>query len=219
MSGLPTETFAFLGDLSVPRDKAWFEANRHRYEAHLLAPMRDLVATVGPRLAAPIPDLEWRPEVNKSLTRIHRDMRFARGVSPYKDNMLALFYRTGRKKDDPQLFVGVRPGDVWVGLYLAPNFLAAGSPMAKAVAKAPGDIVALGRTAGLGRDLTLGACRRYGAIDRLLDGGEAGHYLAGPHLCALREFTPKQAAAPDFFETAADVLERLVPLWRAYLGS
>jgi uncharacterized protein (TIGR02453 family) len=219
MSGFSGETFAFLGDLSSPRDKAWFEANRARYEAHLLGPMRELVTAIGPRLAERIPELEWRPQVNKSLTRLNRDMRFARGASPYKDHMLALFYRVGRKKDDPQLFVGVQPRDVWVGLYLAPGFLAAGSPMARAVAETPEAVVALGRAAGLGRDLALGSCSRYGQIDRSLDGSEAGHYLAGPHLCALRTFTPDEAAAPDFLDAAAVVLERLVPLWRAYLGS
>jgi uncharacterized protein (TIGR02453 family) len=118
MTLLSAATFAFLGDLSSPRDKPWFEANRARYEAHLLEPMRSLVATIGPRLKALIPDLECRPQVNKSLTRLNRDLRFARGQSPYKDHMLALFYREGRKKQDPQLFVGLQPTEVWVGLYL-----------------------------------------------------------------------------------------------------
>lgn len=161
MSQLTADTFAFLGDLSSYRDKAWFEANRSRYEAHLLAPMRALVSSMGQRLAAQIPDLQCLPQINKTLTRINRDMRFARGQSPYKDYMLALFYREGRKKDDPQLFVGVQPKTVWAGLYLSPAFLLQGSPMAQAVVEQPGEIVALGRNAGIGKDLMLGSCSRY----------------------------------------------------------
>lgn len=219
MNLLSSETFAFLGDLSSQRDKAWFDANRGRYEAHLLEPMRALVSFIGPRLHEQIPELEYRPQVNKTLTRINRDMRFAKGQSPYKDHMLALFYREGRKKDDPQLFVGVQPKQVWAGLYLSPPFLAAGSPMGRAVAHHPDEIVALGRRSGLGGDLLLGSCSRYGELEQSMDGGEAGHYLAGPHLCALKTFTAGEVEADPagFVEAAGEILVRLVPLWKTYL--
>ncbi|MDD5034909.1 MAG: DUF2461 family protein [Methylococcaceae bacterium] len=219
MSLLSSETFAFLDELSCPRDKSWFEANRARYEAHLLGPMRALVSAIGPGLQAQIPDLECRPQVNKSLTRINRDMRFARGQSPYKDHMLALFYRQGRKKEDPQLFVGVQPMGVWAGLYLSPALLAAGSPMGNAVSACPDAVVALGKGLGLGGDLSLSSCSCYGAVEKSMNGEEAGHYLTGSHLCAMRTFTVGEVVAdPDgFVETADEILGRLIPLWKAYL--
>jgi len=219
MSLLSADTFAFLGELSSPRDKPWFDANRARYEAHLLAPMRSLVSAIGPRLQAQVPELEYRPQVNKSLTRINRDMRFARGLSPYKDHMLALFYREGRKKEDPQFFVGVQPAEVWAGLYLAPPFLAHGSPMAQAVYDSPDEVVALGRALGIGRDLTLASCGRYGEVEKSMNGEDAGQYLAGPHLCAMRTFAAGEVAADPagFVEVAAEILGRLVPLWKTYL--
>jgi uncharacterized protein (DUF2461 family) len=218
MTAFSSDTFAFLAELADGRDKAWFDANRSRYEAHLLAPMRALVSTIGPVLQAHIPDLEYRPQVNKALTRINRDMRFARGQSPYKDHMLALFYREGRKKADPQLFVGVQPKDVWVGLYLSPAFLDKDSPMAKAVSGSPDEIIALGRGLGLGADIKLASCSRYGEVEQSLDGLAAAHYLAGPHLCALKTFTAEEVAADSagFVDSAADILGRLVPLWDAY---
>jgi hypothetical protein len=219
MTPISAETFAFLSELSEGRDKPWFDANRDRYEAHLLAPMRSLVSAIGPRLRERIPDLQCLPQVNKTLTRLNRDMRFARGQSPYKDHMLALFYREGRKKDDPQLFVGVQPKDVWAGLYLAPPFLARDSAMARAVAEHPDAAVTLGRSLGVGTDLTLGSCSRYGAVEQRMDGGEAGHYLAGPHLCVLRIFAADEILADPagFVEAAGEILVRLVPLWQAYL--
>ena len=219
MSLLSSDTFAFLGELSSPRDKPWFDANRTRYEAHLLEPMRSLVCTIGASLQGQIPDLECRPQINKSLTRINRDMRFARGQSPYKDHMLALFYREGRKKEDPQLFVGVQPKDVWVGLYLSPPFLAPGSAMAKAVTDFPDAVIALGKGMGIGQDLMLASCSRYGEVEKGMNGEEAGHYLTGPHLCAMRMFAVGEVTANPvgFVEAATDILGRLVPLWRVYL--
>jgi len=219
MTAFSGATFAFLSDLAEHRDKQWFEANRGRYEAHLLAPMRALVTVIAGRLQERVPGLECRPQVNKTLTRINRDMRFARGQSPYKDHMLALFHREGRKKEDPQLFVGLQPTEVWAGLYLAPPFIAPGSPMATAVAARPDQVVALGRTLGIGADLGLGGCSRYGALEQRMDGSRAAHYLTGPHLCALRVFAAAAVATDSagFVAAAGDILVRLVPLWRAYL--
>lgn len=216
---LSNETFRFLGDVSEGRDKPWFDANRARYEAHVLEPMRALAETVARPLAARIPDLETQPAINKMLTRIHRDMRFApKGASPYKDHMLALFYRQGRKKKDPQLFVGVQPKEIWMGLYLGPERIAAGSPMARAVAERPEAVVALGRACGVGDALTLAACKRYGEVVATFAGGEAGDYLQGPHLCALaRRSAEVVAADPErCVADAARILTGLIPLWSAY---
>ncbi|WP_089725038.1 DUF2461 family protein [Candidatus Thiosymbion oneisti] len=219
MTHFSSDTFRFLGDLTGFRDKQWFDANRSRYEAHVLEPMRSLVSVIGAQLREQVPDMEIRPQVNKCITRINRDMRFARGKSPYKDHMLALFYREGRKKEDPQLFVGIQPTEVWVGLYLSPPFLASDSAIARAVQDRPDRVVALGRALGIGEDLMLGSCSRYGEIENSMNGGDAEHYVTGPHLCAMRIFPANEVAADpaDFVEEATEILTRLVPLWRAYL--
>ena len=122
-------TFAFLSDLADHRDKQWFEANRGRYESHLLA------------------------------------------------------------------------------------------PMATAVAARPDQVVALGRTLGIGADLGLGGCSRYGTVEKRMDGSVAAHYVTGPHLCALRVFAADAVATDPvgFVAAAGDILVRLVPLWRTYL--
>ncbi|WP_133513174.1 DUF2461 family protein [Candidatus Thiosymbion oneisti] len=219
MTHFSSDTFAFLNDLTGFRDKQWFDTNRPRYEAHLLGPMRSLVSVIGAQLREQVPDMEIRPQVNKCITRINRDMRFVRGKSPYKDHILALFYREGRKKEDPQLFVGIQPTEVWVGLYLSPPFLAPDSAVAKAIQERPNEIVTLGRTMGIGGDLMLGSCSRYGEIENSMNGGDAEHYVTGPHLCAMRVFPSSEVVADpaNFVEEAGGILTRLVPLWRAYL--
>ena len=213
-----TETFELLGDLKEHRDKAWFDANRKRYEANLLEPLRAAVEHVGPRLRESVPDMEIRPQVNKTLTRINRDMRFARGQSPYKDNMLALFYREGRKQEDAQLFLGLQCEGTWCGLYVPTPLLGEESPIRRAIVADGEAVVKTAKAAGVGKDLELIACKKYGQVDRTLDPGTARNYLEGPHLCALEILPPKEATATGeaYYDRVADVLTRLVPLWKLY---
>ena len=220
MQYFSAETFRFLDDLNAHRDKAWFEANRDRYESNLLGPLRSAVGDIGPALREHIPDCEIRPNVNRTITRINRDMRFARGQSPYKNNMLALFYREGRKKEDAQLFVGLQPDGVWAGLYVPPPLLSEDAPMAAALGRDAARVVALGREVGLGASTDLIACKKYGEIDRRLDATKAESFLAGPHLCALRTCEPAEVAAdaPAFLDRTRALLVGLVPLWEVYSG-
>jgi hypothetical protein len=63
----------------------------------LVKPLKGLVSEVAPTLKELNDSFEASPNTNKTLTRINRDMRFAKGQSPYKDHVLVLFYRVGRK--------------------------------------------------------------------------------------------------------------------------
>jgi len=216
--GFSNETFALLDDLKEHRDKAWFEANRKRYETSLLEPLRAAVTWVGPRLREVVEDIEIRPQVNKTLTRINRDMRFARGQSPYKDHMLALFYREGRKREDAQLFLGLQGQGAWCGLYAPTPLLSDGAPIARALASDARGVVATARAAGVGGALELIACRKYGEIDRILDPSSPESFTEGPHLCAREIISPKSVMVEGdgFCESVARTLLRLVPLWRLY---
>ena len=221
MKHFSTETFRFLKDLSSPRDKKWFEENRGRYEESLLGPLRQAVTDIGPALREVIKDLEIRPAVNKTITRINRDMRFAKGQSPYKDNMLALFYREGRKRLDAQLFLGFQPEGVWRGLYITTPLLALDSPMAKEIKNDPQGVIDLAQDIGIGDDIDLVACKKYGEIDQTLDPIKVESFLEGPHLCALQTREPVEVAADPaaFIHETQDLLVRLVPLWSLYSGA
>jgi len=215
-------TFAFLGELAAGRDKTWFDARRAAYERNLVAPLRALVETVGARLARLEPDFEIAPQFNKTLTRINRDMRFAKGGSPYKDHMLALFYRQGRKPLDPQLFVGVQPREAWVGLYVGPAQLAAVAPLHAAIAHRARDLRAAALAAGIGQTdgNLLATCRRYGEVDTELAGADLADFARGPHLVAMRRVPAAQVvkSGTGFTAQCARQLETLFPLWRLYAG-
>ena len=221
MKHFSAQTFHFLKNLSAPRDKKWFEENRGRYEENLLGPLRQAVTEIGPGLREMIKDLEIRPAVNKTITRINRDMRFAKGQSPYKDNMLALFYREGRKRLDAQLFLGLQPESVWRGLYVPTPLLAPDAPMAGKIKNDPQAVADLAQDIGLGDDIGLVACKKYGEIDRTLDPTKAESFLEGPHLCALQTCKPDEVATNPtaFISETRDLLVRLVPLWGLYSGA
>lgn len=221
MKHFSVETFRFLKDLSTPRDKKWFEENRGRYEESLLGPLRQAVTDIGPALREMIKDCEIRPAVNKTITRINRDMRFAKGQSPYKDNMLALFYREGRKRVDAQLFLGFQPEGVWRGLYVPTPLLAPDALMAKEIKDDPQGVIDLAQDIGIGDDIDLVACKKYGEVDRMFDPAEVESFLQGPHLCALQTLEPEEVATDPaaFIHETRDLLVRLVPLWKLYSGA
>ena len=184
-------------------------------------PLKALVNDLGPSLLKLNGDFEINPATNKTLTRINRDMRFARNLPPYKDHMLALFYREGCKKKDAQLFIGIQPKTVWTGLYVGPHLLEDKSPVAKLIAKRKNRIVEIGKNAGVGKKFKLGVCQRYGQVDNFLSGNKAEHYLAGPHLVVLREEKPADIVkrGDKLVDQMAKMVKDLYPLWAAYSGA
>jgi uncharacterized protein (TIGR02453 family) len=71
-AGIPREAFTFFEGLAAHNDREWFQANRDVYERACRAPMQSLLAELAPTYGS------------GKLTRINRDMRFARGQAPYK---------------------------------------------------------------------------------------------------------------------------------------
>ena len=63
--GFPPEALEFLRELEANNDRDWFKANRARYDAHLVAPVRALgedLADLGrPRLFRPWNDTRFHP--------------------------------------------------------------------------------------------------------------------------------------------------------------
>ena len=71
-AGIPREAFTFFEGLASHNDREWFQANKDVYERACRAPMQSLLAELAPTYGS------------GKLTRINRDMRFARGQAPYK---------------------------------------------------------------------------------------------------------------------------------------
>ena len=116
-AGFPAETFALLEGMAAHNDKAWFEANRDLYEAGYIEPGRAFVETVGPKLEKISPGVQYVPKVNGSLSRINRDIRFAKDKRPYKTHLDLWFWHGERRGwETPGFYFRLTADQVWIGV-------------------------------------------------------------------------------------------------------
>jgi uncharacterized protein (TIGR02453 family) len=111
------ELFAFLRELEANNDRDWFNANKQRYEAHVLEPALAFIEDFGYRLNEISP--HFRADTRKtggSLFRIYRDTRFSKDKTPYKTNT-GMHFRHERAKDAhaPGFYLHLEPGRVFGG--------------------------------------------------------------------------------------------------------
>jgi uncharacterized protein (TIGR02453 family) len=111
----PAGTLEFLTDLRAHNDKAWFDANRARYESGYVEPAKAFVEAIGPALDKLVPDIHAEPWVLGSIFRINRDIRFSSDKRPYKDHLDFWFWEGDRKASVSGLFLRVSPDGVVVG--------------------------------------------------------------------------------------------------------
>ncbi|MBK9054993.1 MAG: DUF2461 domain-containing protein [Chloroflexi bacterium] len=103
-NGFPAEGLAFLVELESNNNKAWFEANKQRYQTDLLEPALAFVTELGQQLARVVPDIQYdtRTDGRGTLTRIYRDVRFSQDKSPYNTHVNGLFWHgRGKKTEHP----------------------------------------------------------------------------------------------------------------------
>jgi uncharacterized protein (TIGR02453 family) len=110
--GFPDGFGPFLRELGGA-DKAWFGANRSRYERLVTVPTKAFVVAVGHRLNDEIgPGIVAQPRTNGSIAPINNDLRFAPDRSPYKDHLLLRFWEGEDRRTAPTLFIRIGPDDV-----------------------------------------------------------------------------------------------------------
>jgi uncharacterized protein (TIGR02453 family) len=113
--GFPREALSFLRKLKRNNNRAWFQAHRTEYEECVRFPMQTLIADLARDMAGVAPEIEFHPV--RSIFRIYRDVRFSTNKAPYKTNIAASFeVRSGAgPTETPGLYVGIEPGEIWVG--------------------------------------------------------------------------------------------------------
>ena len=94
--GFKTEAFQFLHDLNLNNNKQWFESRRNDYESLILTPLRKLVLDLSPLMYDIDPDIELRPVVNKTISRIYRDTRFSKDKRMFRNHMWITFKHLGQ---------------------------------------------------------------------------------------------------------------------------
>ncbi len=104
------EIFRFFRELGRNNHKAWMDANRERYRAHVVEPFRALLNALAPAAQQLNPEFDVTGRTGRNFSRINCDIRFAADKSPYRMQMYLLF-SDPRAADagDGQLYVGVSP--------------------------------------------------------------------------------------------------------------
>lgn len=102
-------TFKFLDELAANNNRAWFDANKPRYEALVREPAIDFIAALAPALAIFAPHFRADPrKTGGSLMRVYRDTRFARDKTPYKTNIGIQFrHQLGKDVHAPGFYVHI----------------------------------------------------------------------------------------------------------------
>jgi len=115
-NGFPDETLAFFRGLAKHNDKQWFEKHRGDFDAHVIEPARGFVAAVGQRLAKLAPGIHADPRVDKSIFRVHRDVRFSKDKRPYKTHLAIFFWDGTRPKMEcPGFYFHLDPDKLMIG--------------------------------------------------------------------------------------------------------
>jgi uncharacterized protein (TIGR02453 family) len=94
-TGIPREAFTFFTGLASHNNREWFQANKDVYEGAVRRPMQSLLAELAPTYGG-----------SGKLTRINRDMRFARGQAPYKNFIASVVGRYYISVSKDGLYIG-----------------------------------------------------------------------------------------------------------------
>lgn len=105
--GFRPAAFAFLAGLARHNERAWFTARREVYETEVRFPLECLVAEFGSDRAGK--GLPVRGDPQRSLFRIHRDVRFSPNKAPYKTHAGAVLSRTGGRGEPGVVYIHIEP--------------------------------------------------------------------------------------------------------------
>ncbi|MGE5633571.1 MAG: DUF2461 domain-containing protein [Caulobacteraceae bacterium] len=108
--GFSKEMLEFLISLKFNNSKGWFEEHREEYTRYVLEPFKSLVVELSSFMLELDPLLEVTPAVDKTISRIHRDIRFSKDKSPYRSNVWITFKRPQKDwKESPSWYFEITP--------------------------------------------------------------------------------------------------------------
>ncbi len=108
-------TLDFLGELKQNNSKEWLDSNRQSYEnakndvlaltAKLITSLSELDKTI----------LSQHLDPKKCITRLNRDLRFAKDKTPYKTNYFILLSKNGKNSASAFYFLHIEPHNCFLG--------------------------------------------------------------------------------------------------------
>jgi uncharacterized protein (TIGR02453 family) len=110
------ETFRFFRDLARNNRTAWMAAHRERYQECIVRPLRRLCEELAPAVLRLDARFETSGRTGTNLSRINRDIRFAKDKTPYRAAMYVKFSGPFRGEGETgQLYVGISAKTVTAG--------------------------------------------------------------------------------------------------------
>lgn len=108
-------TLNFLGELKVNNSKEWIDANRIQYENaknNILSLTSELITFVSEQDKT-IFNAFLEPK--KCITRLNRDLRFAKDKTPYKTDYYIVLNKNGKNSAAAFYYLHIEPGNCFVG--------------------------------------------------------------------------------------------------------
>jgi len=212
-SGFTKETFRFMRGLKKHNNTRWFNEHREMYERHLVKPARELVTSMSEFVHFLNPGFETEPKFNKSLVRISRDMRFAKG-NPYKDYFLIRF---GRFKWDSELFIVVSTDGVEVGAFINNDRRDNACHFHSNVSAYPKKFIETCKKYDIGRKYAVYELKRdVEVISQHFNPERDWKKILNLEMIIIsRDYSPENriVCSLDFLIEVMDVFSRLYPLW------
>ncbi|MCX8525557.1 DUF2461 domain-containing protein [Chryseobacterium formosus] len=107
------ETFSFLKDLSVNNNKTWMTENKERYQK-VKEGLVNYIQTLIDEFSE-IDSTISRLDASKCMTRINRDMRFAKNAPPYKDDFYLVLNKKKLHGVTAGYYLYIKPGNCFLG--------------------------------------------------------------------------------------------------------
>ena len=108
--------FEFLSENRFRNDRVWFSEHRAEFDEHVIAPLAELAMALAPSLAEVDPLIVSEPKVDKTISRVYRDMRRAADGLLYREEMWLSFKRDKREYPGyPEFYIVITPGEFFYG--------------------------------------------------------------------------------------------------------
>lgn len=116
-SPITSELFEFLEDLARNNNRAWFNANKPRFERAVREPVLELIEQLDAPLRRSAPMLRVRARRSGgSLMRIYRDTRFSKDKTPYKTNIgISVRHQADENIHAPGIYIHLAADECFVG--------------------------------------------------------------------------------------------------------
>ena len=115
MKSFPERTCAYLEDLKCNNERAWFAAQKARYQCDWIEPAVEFVSALSDYMAGLTPPHSAEARVNGSVRRLNRDTRFSKDKTPYDPKLHLIFWTGDHPNRSPAIHIVLHPDRLGLG--------------------------------------------------------------------------------------------------------